>query len=243
MSQPESPADERAATGIEGLDHILRGGFPRNRIYLIEGDPGAGKTTLALHYLREGIGKGERGLYVTLSETPEELRIVAQNHGWDLNEIEICDLAASEESLRADAQYTLFHPSEVELGETTETILSEVERVQPARVVIDSLSELRLLARDPLRYRRQILALKRFFAGRNITVLLLNDRHSEVGDTQLPTLVYGVVVLENFIPAYGAERRRLRVSKLRGSSYRGGYHDFVLRTGGMKVYPRIVASE
>lgn len=243
MPEQETPAFERAATGIGGLDEVLTGGFPRNRIYLIEGDPGAGKTTLAMHFLREGVAKGERGLYITLSETPEELRMVAQSHGWDLNGIEICDLAASEESLRADAQYTLFHPSEVELGETTETILSEVDRIQPARVVVDSLSEVRLLARDPLRYRRQILALKRYFAGRKITVLLLNDRFSEVGDTQLPTLVYGVIVLENNYPAYGADRRRLRVTKLRGSSYRGGYHDYTLRTGGMEVYPRIVASE
>jgi circadian clock protein KaiC len=243
MAEQDASLTERAATGIDGLDDILNGGFPRNRIYLIEGDPGAGKTTLALHYLRDGVKRGEKGLYITLSETPEELRTVAQNHGWDLSGIEICDLAASEESLRADAQYTLFHPSEVELGETTETILSEVERIQPARVVVDSLSEVRLLARDPLRYRRQILALKRYFAGRNITVLLLNDRFTEVGDTQLPTLVYGVVVLENIFPAYGAERRRLRVTKLRGSSYRGGYHDLILKTGGMEVYPRIVASE
>jgi circadian clock protein KaiC len=237
------PHSDRASTGIEGLDNILGGGFPRHRIYLIEGDPGAGKTTLALQFLLQGAAEGEEGLYVTLSETPEELQRVSESHAWDLSRLHICDLAASEESLRADAQYTLFHPSEVELGETTETILAEVERIQPARVVIDSLSEVRLLARDPLRYRRQILALKRYFAGRKITVLLLNDRQTEVGDTQLPTLVYGVCVLENLSPAYGAERRQLRVTKLRGSSFRGGNHDFILKKGGMEVYPRLVASE
>src|SRR5687767_4341215 len=172
----ESAENPLSGTGIPGLDSILGGGFTPNRLYLVEGDPGAGKTTLALQYLIEGAARGEAGLYVTLSETKEEVLSVAQSHGWSLDPIHICELVASEESLTADSQYTMYHPSETELGETTKRVLEEVERVKPQRCVFDSLSELRLLAQNPLRYRRQILALKQFFVGRQCTVLLLDDR-------------------------------------------------------------------
>ncbi|HEU4593672.1 MAG TPA: ATPase domain-containing protein [Pyrinomonadaceae bacterium] len=236
-------APARLATGSDGLDSILEGGFPANRLYLLEGDPGTGKTTLALKFLLEGAARGEPVLYVTLSETKEELLSVAGSHGWSLEGVSIYELIPSEESLKTESQYTIFHPSEVELGETTGAVLNEVERIQPRRVVFDSLSEMRLLARDPLRYRRQILALKQYFAGRQCTVLLLDDRTSTVGDLQVQSIAHGVVELEHLALEYGAERRRLRVVKLRGSRYRGGYHDFNIETGGVEVFPRLVASE
>ena len=231
----------RASTGIEGLDYVLGGGFPRNRMYLVKGDPGAGKTTLALQFLRAGAMAGERGLYATLSETEEELRDVAYSHGWDLDGITICDLQASEESLKADSQYTLFHPSEVELSDTTRTVLDLVERVEPRRVVFDSLSEMRLLARDSLRYRRQILALKHYLTGRQCTVLLL-DYGTQTGDFQLESLAHGVMELEQLPPGYGGPRRRLKVHKVRGIPFKGGYHDYVIETGGVVVHPRLVAA-
>src|SRR6185295_18843230 len=197
-----------AATGIEGLDHIVGGGLPQDRMYLVEGDPGSGKTTLGLQFLREGIQRGEKVLYVTLSETRSELDAVARSHGWELDGMAIHELSTSGEGgFTPDDQYTFFHPSEVELGETTKAVLSEVERVGPARVVFDSLSEMRLLAREPLRYRRQILGLKQFFVGRHCTVLLLDDRTSQAGDLQLQSLAHGVVTLEQLAPEYGAERR------------------------------------
>jgi circadian clock protein KaiC len=225
------------------LDDIISGGFTSNRLYLVEGDPGAGKTTLALQYLLEGRRRGERGLYVTLSETRDELVGVAQSHGWSIDDINLCELIPSEESLLPEAQSRMFHPSEVELSETTKSVLAEVDRVKPKRVVFDSLSEMRLLAQSPLRYRRQILALKQFFSGRNCTVLLLDDRTSEAADLQLHSLAHGVLLLEQLAPEYGAERRRLRVVKMRGKRFRGGYHDFSIVTGGLEVYPRLVASE
>lgn len=231
----------RASTGIEGLDYILGGGFPRNRMYLVKGDPGAGKTTLAMQFLLEGVRAGEPGVYATLSETEEELRDVARSHGWPLDGITICDLQASEESLKADSQYTLFHPSEVELSDTTRTVLDVVERVEPLRVVFDSLSEMRLLARDSLRYRRQILALKHYFTGRQCTVLLL-DYGTQSGEFQLESLAHGVMELEQLPPGYGGQRRRLRVHKVRGIPFRGGFHDYMIHTGGVVVYPRLVAS-
>jgi circadian clock protein KaiC len=233
----------RAATGIQGLDYILGGGFPRNRMYLIEGAPGAGKTTLALQFLLEGAKQGETGVYATLSETEEELRDVALSHGWSLDRIEICDLQASEESLQADSQYTLFHPSEVELSETTRSVLEVVERVNPSRVVFDSLSEMRLLARDSLRYRRQVLSLKQYFTQRNCTVLLLDYDSTAAGDFQLQSLTHGVLALEQLAPEYGGQRRRLRAKKIRGVKFRDGYHDFNITTGGLAVYPRLVAAE
>lgn len=238
-SQPLAPA----ATGIAGLDDILGGGFTPRRVYLIEGDPGSGKTTLALQFLFEGARRSERGLYVTLSETKEELDGVAHSHGWTLDPITVCELIPAEESLLPDAQPRMFHPSEVELSETTRQVLAEVERTKPARAVFDSLSEMRLLAQNPLRYRRQILALKQFFTGRQCTVLLLDDRTSEANDLQLQSLAHGVVMLEHLSPEYGAERRRLRVVKMRGSKFRGGYHDFKIERGGLAVFPRLVASE
>jgi circadian clock protein KaiC len=239
----EGEAQLRLATGSAGLDSILEGGFPANRLYLVEGDPGTGKTTLALKFLLEGARRGEPVLYVTLSETKEELTAVARSHGWSLEGVTLHELVPPEESLKAEAQYTIFHPSEVELGETTRLVIEEVERIQPRRVVFDSLSEMRLLARDPLRYRRQILALKQFFSGRKSTVLLLDDRTSAAADLQVQSIAHGVLMLEQMELDYGAERRRLRVSKLRGSRFRGGFHDFTIKTGGIEVYPRLVAAD
>jgi circadian clock protein KaiC len=243
MSYEPADEDRLVATGIPGLDDILGGGVTPNRVYLIEGNPGSGKTTLALHYLFEGRRLGEAGLYVTLSETKVELHDVAKSHGWSLEGIDLLELVAPESELELDNQYSMFQPSEVELGETTKAILSEIERTKPKRVVIDSLSEMRLLAQSPLRYRRQILALKQFFISRECTVFLLDDLTSETEDLQLQSIAHGVVSLEQLSPAYGAERRRLRVTKLRGQSYRGGYHDFVVRRGGLDVFPRLIAAE
>jgi circadian clock protein KaiC len=233
----------RAATGIEGLDYLLGGGFPINRMYLLEGDPGSGKTTMALQFLLEGARLGEPGVYATLSETEEELRDVAASHGWSLDGITICELQTAEESLKADSQYTLFHPSEVELSETTRAVLDTVERVKPMRVVFDSLSEMRLLARDSLRYRRQILALKHYFTGQSCTVLLLDYTGATTGDFQLQSLTHGVLAFEQVTPGYGGQRRRLRVQKVRGISYHDGFHDYRITTGGLEVFPRLVAAD
>jgi len=237
---------DRASTGIEGLDYVLGGGFPRDRMYLIEGDPGAGKTTMAMQFLLAGARNGEAGVYATLSETEHELRDVARSHQWSLDGITICDLQTAEESLKADSQYTLFHPSEVELSETTRTVLEAVERVRPKRVVFDSLSEMRLLARDSLRYRRQILALKHYFTGRQCTVILLDygggNGIGNSGDFQLQSLTHGVIGLDQLAPGYGGQRRRLRVQKLRGIKFREGYHDYLIATGGLQVFPRLVAA-
>jgi circadian clock protein KaiC len=232
-----------AQSGIPGLDDVMGGGFTPHRLYLVEGVPGSGKTTLAVKFLLEGVRQGEPVLYVTLSESMEELQSVAASHGWSLEGMTIRELVASEASLSADEQYTMFHPSEVELSETTKTILADVERVKPARVVFDSLSELRLLAGNPLRYRRQILALKQFFSGRKCTVLLLDDMTSSNHDLQVHSIAHGAVRLEQLYPEYGPERRRLIVLKYRGVRFRGGYHDFVIKRGCIEVYPRLIASE
>jgi circadian clock protein KaiC len=239
----EPPAEAWAKTGIEGLDDVLRGGFSPHRLYLLEGVPGSGKTTLALQFLMNGVLQGEPVLYVTLSETEEELRAVAASHGWSLDGMTIRELVPSADSLRPDDQYTMFHPSEVELSETTKIILADVDRITPSRVVFDSLSELRLLAGNPLRYRRQILALKQFFNGRNCTVLLLDDLTAATHDLQVQSIAHGVVRLEQMHPEYAAERRRLLVVKYRGVCFRGGYHDFSIHRGGIRVYPRLIASE
>jgi circadian clock protein KaiC len=231
------------ATGIRGLDDVLGGGFTPDRVYLVEGNPGSGKTTLAVQYLLEGVRRGEAGVYVTLSETEAELAAVARSHGWSLEGITVLELVAPEEELAPENQFSMFQPSEVELGETTRVILAAIERVRPRRVIIDSLSEMRLLAQSPLRYRRQVLALKQFFIGRECTVLLLDDKTSAVEDLQLQSLAHGVVSLEQLAPEYGAERRRVRIAKLRGQKYRGGYHDFVIEKGGLVVFPRLVAAE
>ena len=231
-----------AATGIEGLDHILLGGFPRNHVYLLQGDPGVGKTTLGLQFLLEGVRNGETAMYITLSETGDELRAVARSHHWDISAVHIYEQLVGEDSLEEE-ETTVFYPAEVELGQTIRAMLTEVERLKPDRVVLDSLSEIRLLAQSTLRYRKQILALKQFFAGRHVTVLFLDDRTSEVHDMQLQSVPHGVVELERYTPLYGATRRRLQLVKVRGLNFRDGYHDFSILTGGIAVYPRLVAAE
>jgi len=234
---------QRLITGIEGLDDILQGGLPPGHLYLIEGDPGTGKTTLAMQFLLAGAKQGEPGLYVTLSESQKELEAVAASHGWSLEKIQIFELLPDQEALRPERQYTVFHPSEVELGDTTKAIVGKVEAVHPKRIVIDSLSELRMLAQDPLRYRRQILAFKQYFTGKQCTVLLLDDRTNTDRDLQLQSIAHGVLSLENLPRDYGVKRRRLEVLKLRGSSFREGFHDYGIKTGGLLVYPRLVAAE
>lgn len=234
---------DKLSTGIRGLDSILHGGLTPNRLYLAEGVPGAGKTTLALQFLRAGAANGEPVLYVTLSETEEELRDVAASHGWNLDGVQIREVIPSEDGLQADQNYTIFHPSEVELTDTTRTILREVDTVKPARIVFDSLSELRLLAGNPLRYRRQVLALKQFFAGRRCTVLLLDDRSQTEHDLQVQSIAHGVILLDQTYPEYGAERRRVRIIKYRGVNFSGGYHDYLIRRGGLEVFERLVASQ
>lgn len=225
------------------MDSILGGGLPRDRVYLVQGDPGVGKTTLALQFLLAGRDAGERGLYVTLGETRDELEGVAASHGWSLEGITIFEVSTgeSEEDLRDEESYDVFHPSEIELGEVMQTLTREAERINPTRVVIDSLSEVRLLARDPLRYRRQLLTLKRFFLGRGCTVFLLDAGSvSKIGDLQSDTMVHGVVRLEQNLPSFGLKRRRLTVVKLRGVRFDDGYHDYKVETGGLRVYPRVV---
>ena len=221
------------------MDEVLLGGLAPNHVYLLEGDPGTGKTTLAMQFLLEGCRRGEPGLYVTLSESDAELRDIASSHGWDLQSIDIFELTPVEASLQADNQYTVFHPDEVQLGETTKLILDRVEQSRPARIVLDSLAELRLLATDSRRYRRQLLALKQYFTGRPHTVLFLDDRTSQTEERQLHSVVHGVITLERLPREYGKCRRRLEVSKFRGRDYRDGYHDYAIETGGMKVYPRL----
>ena len=230
--------DLRALTGIAGLDHLLQGGLPAHRLHLIEGDPGSGKTTLALQFLLEGRARGEATLYVSLSETASELRGVAASHGWDLTGVEVFELAPP--GGRADEQYTLYHPAEIELSEMVKRVLEVTERVRPARVVLDSLSEMRLLARDPLRYRRQILALKEYFAGRECTVLMLDDRTSDAHDLQLQSIAHAVILLEQMAFEFGRSRRRLRIIKVRGVAGIEGYHDFRIRSGGIAVFPQLV---
>ena len=234
---------EKAAFGIEGLDDITAGGLARARLFLLEGSPGTGKTTIATQFLMAGAEAGERGLYVSLSETEGEFRAGAESHGWSLDGIEIFELIPPESLLDEDQQQSLLYSSDLELGETTKRIFEAFERVRPHRVVVDSLSEIRLLAQSSLRYRRQILALKHYFAQHETTVLMLDDLTSEANDKTMHSVAHGVIRLEELSPDYGAERRRLRIHKYRGQRYRGGFHDFVIETGGVRTFPRLVSAE
>jgi circadian clock protein KaiC len=235
--------DARVSTGCAGLDNILSGGFPRGRLYLIEGDPGAGKTTLAMQFMRAGISKGERALYITLSESRADLSHAAQSHGLSIENIEIVELLPNEGDLLPEQQYTVFHPAEVELNDRMQRIVKEIQRVRPERLVIDALSELRMLAKDPLRYRRQILSLKDFMVGQECTVLLLDDRSLRDPDLQLHSVVHGVISMDRVPREYGKTRRQIEIVKLRGTGYREGFHDYSIVTGGVVVFPRLVASD
>lgn len=240
MNEPNG----KAITGVEGLDEILAGGLRRGRVYLLEGSPGTGKTTVACQFLLAGAAAGERGLYITLSETETELRETARSHGWEFADpVTLFELVPPENLLDEDQQQSLLYSADLELGETTKRIFEIVERVNPLRVVVDSLSEIRLLAQSSLRYRRQILAIKHYFATRDVTVLMLDDLTSDTHDKTVHSVAHGVVRLEELAPDYGGERRRLRVIKYRGQKYRGGFHDFVIDTGGVRVFPRLVSSE
>ncbi len=243
MPSPTSASSSFLSTGIAGLDNILGGGLTKDRIYLVEGEPGTGKTTTGLQFLLEGARQGESVVYITLAETTGELQSVAESHGWSMDGIHIHEVLPSENLLKPEAQYTMFHPSEVEMGATTQLILSVIDLRKPTRVVLDSLSELQLLADTPLRYRRQVLALKQFFASRSCTVMLLDDRTSAGADLQVRSIAHGVITLEQSVKDYGAERRRVRVVKYRGMAFRGGMHDYDIHVGGLCVYPRLIAAE
>ena len=238
------PIETRASTGITGLDNVLHGGLPGGHLYLFEGEPGTGKTTLGIHFLLAGLEVGETGLYVTLSETGEELKTVAQSHGWDLEQpgLSIFELVSADE-LGPEAEQSIIHPAELELSETVQGVMKQVQATRPKRVVFDSLSEMRLLAQDPLRYRRQVLALKHFFARHGCTVLMLDDLSARTGDMQLRSIAHGVLWLHQVVGEYGADKRYLRVAKMRGIKFRSGEHDFTLDTGGIQVFPRLVAAE
>jgi circadian clock protein KaiC len=240
----QAPGEIRKiATGVAGFDDVLGGGLPAGRLYLLEGDPGTGKTTLALQFLLEGQRSGERVAFITLSESKIELAASAASHGWSLDGVDVREYVATADALSPDGQVTMFRPSEVELLETVRHLLRDIEAIKPDRVVVDSLSELRLLAQDSFRYRRQLLALKEFFLTRQCTVLLLDDRTAGDRDRHVQSIVHGVVHLEQVAPEYGAERRRIRLSKIRGTTYRGGWHDYVIRLGGLDVFPRVTAAD
>jgi len=231
------------STGVPGLDNVLSGGFLRRGFYLIQGDPGAGKTTLALQYVLGRVAAGEKCLYVSLTESRRDFDNTCRSHGWTCEGFELCDLTRSAANLAGETEASIFHPSETELGETTRAILAAVERSKPQHVVFDGLSEMRLLSGDALRYRRQLLSMKEFFADRKTTVLLLDDRSSPFGELQPESLVGGNIVLERHLPEYGRARRRLHVTKVRGSDFREGYHDYEIARGGLVVHPRLVAAE
>ena len=243
MKNPNTLPSELLSTGVCGLDDILGGGLTPNRVYVVEGEPGSGKTTLGLQFLQEGARKGHSVVYITLAESSDELHGVADSHGWSMAGVYIHEVLPSESQLQPEAQYTMFHPSEIEMGTTLRMILSVVEERKPVRVVIDSLSELQLLADTPLRYRRQVLALKQFFASRACTVLLLNDRTAAGVDLQVRSIAHGVIDLEQTVKDYGSERRRVRIVKYRGRAFRGGMHDYKIRRGGLHVYPSLVAAD
>src|SRR5712671_543858 len=240
---PNTEVGTRVQLGCPGLDKILGGGLPAGRLYLLEGDPGAGKTTLALQFVAEGVKQGERALYITLSESRSELNFAASSHGWSLEQVEIVELLPNENDLLPEQQYTVFHPAEVELNDRMQRIVKEVQRVRPERLVIDALSELRMLVKDPLRYRRQILSLKDFMADQECTVLLLDDRSSREPDLQLHSVVHGVVSMDKVAREYGKTRRQIEIVKLRGTSYSEGFHDYAIVTGGVVVFPRLVAAD
>ncbi|WP_108396239.1 ATPase domain-containing protein [Devosia submarina] len=236
--------ESKARLGITGLDDILAGGLARGHLYLLEGSPGTGKTTIALQFLVEGAQQGEKGLYVTLSETEEELRLTARSHGWEINDqFAVFELTPPESLLDSEQQQSLLYSSDLELGEATKAMFEMVDDLRPDRVVIDSLSEIRLLAQSSLRYRRQILLLKHYFARNGATVLMLDDLTSDANDKTVHSVAHGVIRLEELAPVFGAERRRLRVLKYRAQAYRGGYHDFAIKRGGIDVFPRLVSSE
>jgi len=243
MDAPDTDTSEFLPSGVPGLDEVLAGGFSPGRLYLIEGDPGTGKTTLALQFLNEARRQGQPALYITLAETRDELRSVAASHGWDIEGIQVEEIIPDESVLDPNQQYTIFHPSEIELGSTTRRLLAAIDRYQPQRVVLDSLSELQLLAANPLRYRRQVLALKQYLAGRRCTTLFLDDRTALSTDMQVRSVAHAVLTLELADQSYGAERRRLRVVKYRGVAFRGGAHDYKVVRGGLRIYPRLVAAE
>jgi circadian clock protein KaiC len=243
MEAQNSITTDFLSTGVPGLDDVLNGGLTSDRLYLVEGEPGTGKTTLALQFLAEGRRRGESTLYITLAESAVELRSVAQSHGWSMEGIHIEEIVPDETALDPDQQYTIFHPSEIELGNTTQRIVAAIDRHKPRRVVLDSLSELQLLAESPLRYRRQVLALKQYLTSRSCTTILLDDRTALSTDLQVRSVAHAVLTLELADQAYGAERRRLRVVKYRGIAFRGGAHDYKILNGGLRVYPRLVAAD
>jgi circadian clock protein KaiC len=246
IKEPRVPATDElpamVSTGIAGLDYILNGGLTPERMYLVEGTPGTGKTTLGLGFLLAGAAVDEIGLYITLAETEVELRAVGQAHGWALDPLKLFEMVPPD-GFGEDQEQTLLHPSEVELGETIRNIMAKVDEVRPARVVLDSLSELRLLSQSSIRYRRQILALKHFFSKRACTVLVLDDKSAAGSDLQLHSIAHGVISLDQTLSTFGAQRRRLHVAKMRQVAFRGGYHDFEIERGGLRVFPRLVASE
>lgn len=239
----EKGQSELLQTGVPGLDEVLSGGLASHRLYLLEGDPGSGKTTLALQFLMEGVRQGERCMFITLSESKEELLASAKSHGWNLEGIDFLEIIASEEALTPDARYTMYHPSEVELGETTKEVRAAAERIKPNRLVVDSLSEIRMLAGNALRYRRQVLALKHHFTKQGCTVIFIDDRTNHSQDKHLHSLAHGVISMDRQTAEYGTIRRRIEISKLRGQSFREGFHDFQIRYGGIDVFPRLVAAE
>jgi circadian clock protein KaiC len=243
MARSDPPGSPLLSTGVAGLDQVLHGGLEPERLCLLEGTPGSGKTTLALQFLLAGVALGEPALLVTLSESEQELQAIAASHGLDLAGLHILDIVPSDEMLAADARYSMFHPSEVELSEVLRPVFGEAERLRPRRVVFDSLSELRLLAETALRYRRQILGLKRFFGRIGATTLLVDDRTSEESDAHLHSIAHGVITLQAHAPDYGSLRRRLQVTKMRARTFAEGYHDFVIRRGGLQVFPRLVAAD